>query len=100
MAKATLKMETSAGETSLLVRGELKVQQAAELKDFFLQSVRRSGKETLVLHDVTAFDIASAQLTHLWKKSLEQQGRQPSISLPKDQGVKELLEKTGITNLL
>ena len=100
MAKASLKTEEAAGEVSLLATGELKAQHAIELKNFFLQSINRTGKESLVLHDITAFDVASAQLTYLWKKSLEQQGRQVSISFPKDAGLRDLLDKTGITKLL
>ena len=100
MAKAILKTEEEAGEVSLLAQGELKVQHASDLKNFFLQSVNRTGNEKLVLNDATAFDVASAQLTYLWKKSLEQQGRQVNIYLPKDEGLQDLLEKTGITKFL
>jgi anti-anti-sigma regulatory factor len=100
MAKAILKTEKTADEVSLFAQGELKVQHGSDLKNFFLLSIKRTGKEKLILNDVTAFDVASIQLTYLWKKSLEQQGRQVSISLPQDEGLKDLLEKTGITKFL
>ena len=100
MAKASLKIETQGDEVTLLAEGELNVRQARDLKNFFLQSIDRAGHEKLVLSHVTAFDVASAQLTHLWRKSLEQQGRQASISWPQDESLKGLLEKTGITKFL
>jgi len=100
MAKSTLQIKKNKKGVQLHVQGNLNVQHANDLKKFFLQSISRSSNEMLILNQVTAFDVASIQLTHLWKMSLKKQGRTASIELPESESLKDLLEKTGITNIL
>lgn len=100
MAKPTFKTEKHNEETSLMIHGDVNVKHSDELKKFLLQSISRKGNEKLVLNEATEFDVTSAQLTYLWKKSLEQQSRKVTIQWPDNKSLRELLDKTGITKIL
>jgi hypothetical protein len=65
-----------------------------------LSSLERSGPETLLLKDVATIDIAAIQLAYAWKKKLSKDGRRVTIVLPEDENIKDLLVKTGITQIL
>jgi len=100
MAKPLFEIKKNKEGVQLLVQGDLKVQHANDFKDFLLESMNRASNEKLMLGQVTGIDVTGVQLTYLWKKSLRKQGREATIELPENESLKELLEKTGITNTL
>jgi hypothetical protein len=65
-----------------------------------LKSLQRPGPECLSLSEVTGIDVAAIQLAIAWKRSLANQQRIATIVLPKQDDIKELLIKTGITQIV
>jgi anti-anti-sigma regulatory factor len=100
MASGILKINQDEGGLQLVAEGDFTVRNSASIKTALLESISRQGNETLVLKDVTALDLAGIQLAYAWRKVLQAQGRDASIVLPEDEGIKDLVRKTGITTIL
>jgi len=100
MAKPILKTEQLKNEIILHVEGDVVVQYAQQVKSFFLENATRSDSVILILTKATSFDLAAAQLVYLWRRELQKQGCAVRIEWPESEPVRELLEKSGIINIL
>jgi anti-anti-sigma factor len=99
MAKIILEIiETESGIT-MAYEGEFNVTNVEHIKEALLQSAARKGNETLLLTAVTAMDVSGIQLAYSWKKILQAQGRKADVVLPQLESIKDLLEKTGLTQM-
>jgi hypothetical protein len=84
----------------LAVENEFTIVTSGEIKQELAASTERSGQESLILTNVSALDVAAIQLAYAWKKALLKQGRQGAVVLPELENIKDLLVKTGITQIL
>jgi ABC-type transporter Mla MlaB component len=96
----SLKTTQTPGTEELTIEGDFNLRNIAHAKAALLESNSRKNDEALNLKNVTALDLAGVQLAYAWRKSLQAQGRQATITLPEDEGIKDLIKKTGITNIL
>lgn len=85
--------------TLIICQNDFCVLHAEVIKDTLLQSLQRSGDETLSLTDATSIDVSGIQLVFSWRKALQAQGRKATVLLPQTESIKDLLEKTGITQI-
>jgi hypothetical protein len=97
---SALKLNDKGNTLEIELEGDFVLRSCDEIKIQLLKSLDRSGAETLVLKDATSFDVSAIQLVFAWKKSLEKQGRIATVVLPDNQDIKDLLSKTGITQIL
>src|SRR5262245_38803448 len=101
MPKPSFTLETNASESVLQVQGDLNVQHARDVKQFFQLTAEGVAHDVhLDLQNVTAFDVSAAQLTYRLRTEVQRQGHQFKITLPNDASLCDLLEKCGITKLL
>jgi anti-anti-sigma regulatory factor len=82
------------------VNGEFSVGTCKDIRQQLELSLERSGHETLVLKNVTTMDVVAIQLTYAWKNALAKSGRKGTIVPPDEESIKDLLVKTGITQIL
>lgn len=71
-----------------------------QLKSDLLESVLRTGNEALDLSSAGRMDVVGIQYAYAWKKALTEKQRTATITLPAAETVKDLLGKTGITQIL
>jgi hypothetical protein len=90
--------QTDSG-TQMICESDFCVSNGAAIKEMLLQSLQRSGDETLSLTHATSIDVSGVQLAFSWKKALLAQGRKAIVLLPQGESIKDLLEKTGITQI-
>jgi len=101
MAKPIIKVTKEKNNAILLTAmGELNAQYANELKTNYLQVLEGKGDVQIVLDEVTAFDVAALQLTYLLKTEISNSGRKIVITLPQQQALKTVLEKSSIHKIL
>jgi anti-anti-sigma factor len=95
----TLK-NTEENQIQIEVEGEFTIGTSEAIKPKLISSIERSGPETLQLKNVTTMDVAAVQLAYAWKKELKKNGRKGTVVCPEDENIKDLLVKTGITQIL
>lgn len=101
MPKPSFTLETNPSEVVLQVQGDLNVQHAREVKQFFQLTADGVALDVhLNLQSVTAFDLSAAQLTYRLRTEVQRQGHHFKITMPGDTSLCDLLEKCGITKLI
>jgi anti-anti-sigma factor len=90
--------ETNQG-TVMICEKDFNIVNAETIKEVLLQSAERKGNEVLSLVGATAIDASGIQLAFSWKKKLQAQGRKADVLLPLSENIKDLLDKTGITQI-
>jgi hypothetical protein len=78
---------------------DFSIANAQVIKKCLLMSVTRTGDEVLSLCEATSIDLTGIQLAFAWKQILKQQNRRGTVLLPEKEGIKDLLQKTGITEI-
>ena len=100
MAKPQFILNSNDHISTLAVTGDLIVQHATELKARFSELLEHGGAIQLAFEQVTALDVASAQIIYAFKREMEKRGRQVVLSWPRQESVLDLQVKTGITKIL
>jgi len=100
MAKPTLTLEK--GESEIVVRatGDLNVQHAYEIKNFFEAVMQEEANFHLHFGEATALDVSVIQFSYLLKLNSQRNGHHFKITMPEDTGLFDLMEKCGITKIL
>jgi anti-anti-sigma regulatory factor len=100
MTPGISKTTQASGTIELTAEGDFTVRNGATIKTSLLENASEKSDEALNLKNVTALDLAGIQLAYAWKKNLQAQGRQASITWPEEESIKDLIKKTGITTIL
>jgi anti-anti-sigma regulatory factor len=100
MANTILNVQQTEKGVTMIYEGEFTVTNAHVIKEFLVQSVARESDEILSLFAATSIDASGIQLAFSWKKVLQSQGRKADVLLPQSEEIKDLLEKTGISQIL
>jgi anti-anti-sigma factor len=99
MINAILNIQETDHGTTMAFEGEFTVANVETIKASLLQSAARKSDEILSLIAVTSIDASGIQLAFSWKKMLQNQGRKAYMMLPQSENIKDLLDKTGITQI-
>jgi hypothetical protein len=86
-------------EIHIICEADFNIGNAGLIKEALLESLERNGDEILSLTNTPAIDVSGIQLAFSWKHELEAQGRRAEVLLPGKEDIKDLLEKTGITQM-
>jgi anti-anti-sigma regulatory factor len=100
MAKAILTIQKTDQGITMTFEGEFTVANVEIIKESLLQSAAREGDEVLSLTGATSIDVSGIQLAFSWKKILQAQGRKADVLLPQLDNIQDLLNKSGITQIL
>jgi anti-anti-sigma regulatory factor len=99
MEKLIIKIQKTNEGLAMICEEDFNVANAQAIKEALLESVERKGNEILSLVTATTIDASGIQLAFVWKKALEAQGRRADVLFPNSENSKELLDKTGITQI-
>src|SRR4051812_45189218 len=99
MKDSILKIIEIYNKTEMICEADFVVANAVLIKKALLASVERKSDETLSLIAATSIDASGIQLAFAWKTALQNQGRNGEVLLPQSTNIKDLLEKTGITQI-
>ena len=101
MAKLTFTIEQKSSEVVLKAQGDLNVQHARAIKQFYEEILTGLAMDVhLDLQKATAFDVSAAQLSYLLRTEVQRQGFQFKITMPVDAGICDLLDKCGINKII
>jgi hypothetical protein len=99
MANEILRVVQAGNETHIVCDQDFCAFNGEEIKETLLQSLERTGDETLSLTAATSIDLSGIQIAFSWKNLMTAQGRKGKVLLPDNESIKDLLMKTGLTQL-
>jgi anti-anti-sigma regulatory factor len=82
------------------IQGDFNIESCDKMKLDLLTSASREGEESLNLSKTTAMDVVGIQLAYAWKIALAKKNRTATVIQPKSENIKDLFDKTGITQIL
>jgi anti-anti-sigma factor len=91
---------TEENHIQIEIEGEFSIGTCEAIRPQLTSSIERTGLDTLQLKNVTTMDVSAIQLAYAWKKELKKTGRIGTVVCPEDENIKDLLVKTGITQIL
>jgi hypothetical protein len=100
MANTVLNVQETDQGITMTFEGDFTVENVESIKASLLQSAARKGDEVLSLLGATSIDVSGIQLAFSWNKILQSQGRKAEVLLPQLENIKDLLNKSGITQIL
>jgi anti-anti-sigma regulatory factor len=99
MKNLIIKIQETNEGLAMICEEDFTVANAHAIKEALLQSIERKGNEILSLVTATAIDASGIQLAFVWKEALKAQGRKADVLVPDSENSKDLLDKTGITQI-
>jgi hypothetical protein len=99
MANPILTIIETNTRTEMVCESDFTVTNAEIIKTTLLESSERKGDEILSLVGATSIDASGIQLAFAWKTTLQNQRRHADVLLPQSANIKDLLDKTGITQI-
>jgi anti-anti-sigma regulatory factor len=99
MANPILKIIEAKNSTEMICEGDFNVTNGESIKQALLESAARKGDEILSLAGATSIDASGIQLAFAWRTALQTQHRKADVLFPQSSDIKDLLEKTGITQI-
>jgi anti-anti-sigma regulatory factor len=99
MTNKIVSMAQVGKEIHITCETDFNMSNALLIKEALLESVERDGDEVLSLTAATSIDVSGIQLAFSWKNALLAKGRKADVLLPVNESIKDLLVKTGITQI-
>jgi hypothetical protein len=99
MENTILKLVETGKGISMICNDDFSAANARAIQESLLKSSARKGDEVLSLAKAISIDVSGIQLAFAWKRALQAQGRKADVVLPQSENIKDLLDKTGITQI-